>query len=104
MYGLAITISILCVLGIIYLFYTNEEYKYIIHETPLVQPSIDDNSNCQTYFDFIAQPVNESYYTSPRFLNPRDSCRDECVEGVWFNDHHNGAVKCCEEACKRIKQ
>ena len=104
-----ITVQFVLALLILLLIYKNtltrtyENYgKYIIQETPIPGPSDDDNSDCQKYFDFIQQPINMDYYSSPRFLNPQESCRDECVEGVWSKDHGFGSVKCCEAACMKF--
>lgn len=97
-----IILFILCIFLMSFLYFY-EGYSYIKQESPIPEKSPDDNSDCQAYFDFISKPINEIYYTSPRFLNPQESCKDECIEGVWFDDHHNGAVKCCDIACKRIK-
>lgn len=99
---------IICMIILFYIIYVVypyfvELYSYVQHESPIVLPSIDDGKPCTKYKNFMEQPVNTAYYQYPRFLNPRDACEDECVEGVWWNGSHNGSSKCCKEACKNVK-
>jgi hypothetical protein len=104
MHKFIVFVSCIVCLYVAYWLYEYEGYNYIKQETPIAESSVDDNSDCKAYTDFISKPVNIAYYTTPRFLNPRESCRDECVEGVWFEDHHLGAVRCCEGACSGIPE
>ena len=99
-----IIISISIVLLIIFALYPYiESYAYVQHETPIALPSIDDGKSCMKYIQFMEQPINISYYSYPRFLNSKEACEDECIEGIWFDKERNGSSKCCKEACKNIK-
>ena len=97
-------IFIFIILLTFFVFYIyNESYvSYIQHETPIAMPSIDDGKSCIKYVHFMEQPVNRAYYSFPRFLNPREACEDECIEGIWLDKERNGSSKCCKEACKNV--
>jgi hypothetical protein len=98
-------IAIIAVTIIFLLFIIGVEYyrhtSYVIQETPTVDDQ-KENLPCQSYDEYIKQPINSNYYSFPRFKNPRESCVDECVEGVWNQDQSSGTLTCCKKACETI--
>ena len=85
-------------------FFKGESYSprhFVKMETPDAD-SQDDPKGCQSYHNWIQQDRNLDYYRNERFENPRESCQDECLEGVWSSTHTPGAKSCCIAACAAV--
>jgi hypothetical protein len=108
---LYICIIVLCLLFLQYMITNNESYtSYIRKEGPeelgLVSNISNENINtdCSVYNAYINKKINKSYYRYPRFLNPREACKDQCISGVWSEneEHTYGSHACCRQACEVI--
>ena len=64
----------------------------------------EQEKDCSKSIDFMKQSINQEYYQYPRFLNPRESCQQECHSGIWFDDHRVISKKCCVKACENVKK
>ena len=103
---IGITISIVTIIFLV-VYMIAEPFSYI--EKPPAE-GIDfvnleeKDQDCSKYIDFMKQPVNQDYYKYPLFLNPRESCQQQCQSGIWFDGKNFGTKGCCRKACDVIKK
>ncbi len=104
--GLRIGVVIITIIFLFCIYLVIEPFAYV-----QIPPSegielIEDNKDqdCSKYIEFMKQPINQSYYQYPRFLNPNQSCQQQCKSGIWYDGNEFGTKTCCKKACDVIKK
>jgi len=102
--GLRISLVIITIIFLL-LYFGIEPFAYV-EKPPAdgVELNDDKHQDCSKYIEFMKQPINQAYYQYPRFLNPKESCQQECQSGIWYDGNEFGTKVCCRKACDVIKK
>jgi len=105
--GLKIGVVIIMVIFLFCVYLAIEPFSYV-ENPPADGIDLDKTENtyqdCSKYIEFMKQPINQAYYQYPRFLNPKESCQQECQSGIWYDGNEFGTKTCCKKACNVIKK